>query len=112
MEKSIQKQQNQSVTNTAISDTKTITASVVVAFERVNVIKGDCNIGNMVMDIQSTFPKLETLQITKAIKMGSMGKYGTSYRFSTQEIGKWIFEWCKQNSIDPITGKRIYKYAD
>lgn len=66
-----------------------------VATERVEI--KPFNINKTIKDILDEFPKVTNEQLKKAIRNGSMGKYGVSYRLSTQQICFWIREYIKEN---------------
>ena len=56
------------------------------------------NLDTCIEDIASEFNYLNLWQIKEAIRLGSMGKYGRSFRLSTQEICYWIREFLKENN--------------
>jgi hypothetical protein len=47
----------------------------------------------MIHDISTEFKTIELEEIQKAIRNGSLGKYGRTYKFSTQEVCIWIREY-------------------
>lgn len=55
------------------------------------------NIEKTIKDVLDEFPKLTDNQFRKAIRNGSLGKYGRSFKVSTQEICFWIREYIKEN---------------
>ena len=55
------------------------------------------NIEETIEDIASEFRNLNLSEIKLAIRNGSLGKYGRSFRLSTQEICFWIREHIKEN---------------
>jgi hypothetical protein len=71
-------------------------ASILIAFER--TMTEPYNIENMVKDIISEFPKVNPDDILKAIRNGSLGKYGKTYKLSTQEVCIWIREFLKEKN--------------
>lgn len=73
-----------------------IQASLLVAFER--TMTEPYNIDNMVKDIMSEFPRLKDNELTLAIRNGSLGKYGKTYKLSTQEVCIWIREFLKEKN--------------
>jgi hypothetical protein len=79
-----------------ITRVSNIEASVVIAFER--TLTEPYNINNMVKDIISEFPRISPEEIVKAIRNGSLGKYGKTYKLSTQEVCIWIREYLKEKS--------------
>jgi len=73
-----------------------IQTSLLVAFER--TMTEPYNIDNMVKDILSEFPKLKDDDLTLAIRNGSLGKYGKTFKLSTQEVCIWIREFLKEKN--------------
>lgn len=73
-----------------------VQASVLIAFER--TLTEPYNIDNMVKDIVSEFPRINPEEIVKAIRNGSLGKYGKTYKLSTQEVCIWIREYLKEKN--------------
>lgn len=55
------------------------------------------NILKTTTDILNEFPKLTENQFKKALRNGGLGKYGRSYKISTQEVCFWIREYIKEN---------------
>lgn len=55
------------------------------------------NIEETIEDIATEFRHLNLSEIKLAIRNGSLGKYGRSFRLSTQEICFWIREYVKEN---------------
>ena len=70
---------------------------IAVAFERTNTEV--VNIEKMSFDIISEFPELSDEDFKKAIRNGGLGKYGKTYKLSTQEICIWIREYKNENHI-------------
>jgi hypothetical protein len=50
----------------------------------------------MINDISTEFPRLKDEDLKKAIRAGGLGKYGKTYRLSTQEVCIWIREYQKE----------------
>lgn len=71
-------------------------ASILIAFER--TLTEPYNIENMVKDIISEFPKVKPEDVLKAIRNGGLGKYGKTYKLSTQEVCIWIREYVKEKN--------------
>jgi hypothetical protein len=68
--------------------------SLAIAMERIDMeIK---NIDNTIDDICTEFPFFMLSDIKEAIRLGSLGMYGRTYRLSTQEICFWIRQYQKQ----------------
>ena len=74
-----------------------IQLSVAVALERTN--SPALKVDSLVNDILEEFKNYDIDQITKAIRNGSLGLYGRTYRMSTQEVCIWIREYLKTNKI-------------
>ena len=69
--------------------------SLVIAMQRTEMeLK---NIDETIEDIYSEFKNISLKEIKKAIRNGSLAKYGRSYRLSTQEVCYWIREYLKEN---------------
>ena len=73
--------------------TNSLKQSLVLAIERTNTVP--FNIENMTKDILTEFPNLNDDSMSMAIRNGSLGKYGRTYKFSTQEVCIWIREYLK-----------------
>jgi len=99
-----------------------------LAFERLNIEPFD--VTNIIKDVLNEFKDVSENDITQAIKKGSLGYYGKTYRFSTQEVMLWIMEYLKNKPLEhappgvkvvttstykgmvfsyehPVTGKRV-----
>jgi hypothetical protein len=70
--------------------------SIAVAIERTKT--EPFNIQPMAQDILSEFPKISNDEFTLAIRNGSLGKYGKTYKLSTQEVCFWIREYLKEKN--------------
>jgi len=61
--------------------------------------KTDCEIKNidwLIIDIVSEFGNKKTIDILEAIKQGSIGKFGISFKLTTQVVGYWINQYLKE----------------
>lgn len=61
--------------------------------------KTDCEIKNidwLINDIVSEFGNKKTIDILEAIKQGSIGKFGISFKLTTQVVGYWINQYLKE----------------
>lgn len=67
---------------------------IAVAFERTNTEV--VNIEKMSFDIISEFKNLPDEDFKKAIRNGGLGKYGRTYKLSTQEVCIWVREYLKE----------------
>lgn len=56
------------------------------------------NIEETIEDIATEFSFLTLTEIKTAIRNGSLGKYGRSFRLSTQEVCFWIREFVKEKN--------------
>jgi hypothetical protein len=84
--------QNQSESNIQTFDKKqAIAVAVAVAFERTGT--NPFPIENMLNDIVNEFQDLDAGEIIKAIRNGGLGKYGRTYKLTTQEICVWIRQY-------------------
>lgn len=86
----LQNSQQQSEPATLISNFK---ASLLVAFERTGTEPK--NIDNIITDVLSEFKNITSDEIIKAMKNGSLGKYGKTYKLCTQDVCIWIREYRK-----------------
>ena len=77
-----------------------IQKSLILAVERTNTPMFDLT--NMLNDINSEFRNTSLEDIQKAIRNGSLGKYGKTYRFSTQEVCIWIREYLKEKNKNRV----------
>jgi len=66
----------------------TLTASLATAFERTGT--EPTNVENIIKDLHSEFGHIEQEHILKAIRNGSLGKYGKTFKLTTQEVCIWI----------------------
>lgn len=69
--------------------------SVLIAIDRVN--SQPLNVPDIVEDVLNEFDYLDIDIILKAIKSGSLGVYGRTYKMSTQEVCIWIREYVNLN---------------
>jgi len=65
-----------------------IKKSLIMAIERTDL--NLTSIENTAIDIFAEFKHISLFKIREAIRKGSLGEYGTSYRLNTQEICIWI----------------------
>ncbi len=59
----------------------------------------DCeikNIDNIFSDISEEFNNKKVIDIKEAIRQGAFGKFGISYKLTTQVIGYWINQYLKE----------------
>lgn len=91
------KLQNTNPQNEKVNNLK---LSIAFAFERTRSEPFD--ITEMVRDILTEFPRLDSERITEALRNGSLGKYGRTFRLSTQEVCFWIREYLKPIKQDRL----------
>lgn len=80
--------------------TNSLSQSVALAFERTGT--APINIDYMIKDILSEFPRASDETLTMAIRKGSLGAYGRTYKLTTQEICIWIREYIKSKKQSMI----------
>lgn len=59
----------------------------------------DCeikNIDNVVFDISEEFKNKKLVDVKEAIRQGAFGKFGITYKISTQVVGYWINQYLKE----------------
>lgn len=74
--------------------------SIALAFERTNTPPFDIN--KLTQDVLEEFKKQDIKIITTAIKKGSLGAFGKTYKLSTQEVCIWIREYLKTYKPKPV----------
>lgn len=57
------------------------------------------NIFTTAKDISDEFPKITLDNIREAIRRGSLGEYGVTYKLNTQTVCVWIREYAKNNGL-------------
>lgn len=90
----LQKQQAQSENSIQTYNDDMLKASLALAFDRLK--SEPFPVDNMIKDIRSCYPKEKNETIINAIKEGTKGKYGRTYRFCFQEVSMWIIEYRKE----------------
>lgn len=65
-----------------------IKKSIILAIERTGF--NISSIDSTALDIFNEFKSISLFKVREAIRKGSLGEYGISYRLSTQEICIWI----------------------
>jgi hypothetical protein len=53
------------------------------------------NIDLTAIDILQEFPNVKLPEIFEALRLGSLAKYGRTYKLTTQEVVLWIREYLK-----------------
>lgn len=71
--------------------------SLLLAFERTSTEPK--NVENMIKDILSEFKRIDENTITIALRNGALGKYGKTYKLSTQDVCIWIREYYKSKTL-------------
>lgn len=94
-------EKSQQVSGTCIrssEDELILKSSIAVAMERVGTEPFDMS--NMVKDVLAEFSQVETKTITNAIRKGSLGEYGYTYKLTTQVVCIWVREFIKDNRLN------------
>ena len=91
--KNLTTSQNNLGNNTQITN---LQISLALAYERTKT--PICELNNTIKDILSEFSYLSNNDLKEAIKNGSLGLYGKTYKLSTQEIFIWIRQYEKDNN--------------
>lgn len=73
---------------------RNLTEYIALALERTQTTP--FNIKKIVSDVLLEFPYLKDEDFMKALRNGGLGKYGRTYKFSTQEVCIWIREYLKE----------------
>lgn len=74
--------------------------ALVFAFQRTQSEPFD--VSGTITDVLKEFPRLSSEGITQALRNGGLGKYGRTFRLSTQEICYWIREYLKPVKVDKL----------
>lgn len=80
----------------ATSRTHNLKAYLLLAMERSGSKAIDLE--NMILDIERNFTTFKDEDFKIALKNGGLGKYGRTYRFSTQEVGIWLIAYHKEKN--------------
>lgn len=75
-----------------VSVSKSISASIL----RVGLEPVEPNL--ILTDIEREFKSVDVKSIQEAIRLGSTGKYGRTYRLTSQEVCFWIREYLKEKN--------------
>lgn len=79
---------------------QTLKQSIVVAFERTGTTPLNAEqIDSMAEDVLSEFPDITDSEIKKALRNGGLGKYGKTYKLTTQELCIWIRQYLDDNTF-------------
>jgi hypothetical protein len=68
--------------------------ALLFAFERTKTEPFD--VTGLIQDVLSEFPKAGGADFIIALRNGSLGMYGRTFKLSTQEICFWVREYLKQ----------------
>lgn len=77
-----------------------IQASILIAMQRTGTT--ELNIQEAIKDVTDEFRLMKDERLIQAIRNGSLGKYGKTYKLTTQVICIWIREYLKE------TNKNVY----
>ncbi len=72
-----------------------IKKSLIIVMQRLNM--DFYNIDLTIRDIIDEFKYLKIQQFREALRKGSLGNYGRTYKLSTQEVCVWIRSYLKDN---------------
>jgi hypothetical protein len=67
---------------------------MLIAFDRLNIEVFDFT--KIIAEVKSNFSYVQEKEILKAMKNGALGKYGRTYKLSTQEVCFWIYSYLKE----------------
>lgn len=56
------------------------------------------NIQKTINDIITEFPNMKENEFRKALRNGGLGKYGVTFKLTTQVVCYWIREYKKENA--------------
>ena len=70
------------------------------AFERTKSDPFD--VSALIKDVLTEFPNVDINKIITALRNGGLGKYGRTFRLSTQEVCYWIREYLKPIKQDKL----------
>lgn len=73
-----------------------LTTCILFAFERTKT--EPFNIENMIDDVLEEFPRMSDETFRAAIRNGSLGVYGRTFKLSTQEVCFWIREYIRNKN--------------
>ena len=105
MEKDLKKTQQVSEKRIQICNSEALKASIVLVFERLNENWNEDLFNRILKDISIEYEEFKIDFICESLRKGSLGKYGRTYRFSSQEVCFWIQknyeEWKQNQYISP-----------
>jgi len=87
-------------TKTVNSKIENLQKSLLFAFERTKTEPFD--VTGLIQDVMSEFTAVDSSEITTALRNGSLGMYGRTFKLSTQEICFWIREYLKSKKTNNI----------
>lgn len=67
-----------------------VRTSIALAFSRTGTEFDKDLANNIFLDAIDTFPNLRIEQFAEALKLGSLGEYGKTYKLTVQEVCIWI----------------------
>ena len=105
MGKDLKKIQQVSEKRIQICNSEALKASIVLVFERLNENWNEDLFNRILKDISIEYEEFKIDFICESLRKGSLGKYGRTYRFSSQEVCFWIQknyeEWKQNQYISP-----------
>ena len=93
--------------------TNKVKVAVTVVYDRLESELSIDKLNRIVSDVVSEFGELNVNLIVTALRNGSLGKYGKTYKLNIQEICIWIREYLKTDEahllLTPIQKKQFPK---
>ena len=93
-------QTNSEITKVQDQKRQDLQKALFFAFERTKSDPFD--VSGLITDVLTEFPKLSSDRMIEALRNGGLGKYGRTFRLSTQEVCYWIREYLKPNKQERI----------
>jgi hypothetical protein len=79
-----------------------LSPKLMLASERVGANLSSEKIRFILIDVMNEFKHLPEDVLTESIKKGSLGAYGRTYKFCSQEVCFWIREHLKDLENEPV----------
>lgn len=86
--------------NDTINKVTLLQEALFFAFERTKSEPFD--VSALIKDVLTEFPNVDINKIITALRNGGLGKYGRTFRLSTQEVCFWIREYLKPIKQDRL----------
>ena len=75
-------------------------AYLAVACQRTGTEINDFN--SIIVDVCNEFPKLKDHELKQAMRNGGLGKYGKTYKMTTQDVCMWIRKYLEDKKPKPL----------